>query len=72
MEQYMTNLFTWLKANGPALKVDKWFMFLTYVNIREQVKSDPYAGIYLFQAGTAGAPLNRLGQLYRDYATGRR
>ena len=72
MEQYMTSLFDWLKANGPALKVEKWFLFLTYVNIREQVKIDPYAGIYLFQAGTAGASLNQLGRLYREYANGRR
>jgi hypothetical protein len=72
MGQYMTSLFNWLKANGPALNVEKWFLFSTYTNIREQVKSEYYAGIYLFQAGTAGAPLNQLGQLYRDYATGRR
>ena len=72
MEQYMTSLFNWLKANGPALKVEKWFLFSTYVNIREEVKSDPYAGIYLFQSDGVGAPLNQLGQVYRDYATGRR
>lgn len=72
MELYIANLFGWLKANGPALRVDRWFLNVAYVNIREEVKTHAYAGIYLFESGNSGAPLNQLGRAYRDYALGRR
>ena len=70
METYMYNLFDWLRDNGEARNIEKWFLFVAYTNIQEQVKTDGYAGIYLFEHGGVGAPLNRLGQLYREMTLG--
>lgn len=67
MEGYMKNLLGWLVANGPSYKIEMWFLFISYINIRD---NGDYAGIYLFESGEPGAPLNRLGKLYRDMASG--
>jgi hypothetical protein len=69
METFIYNLFDWLRRNGDAQNIRRWFLFITYTNIRT---SGDYAGIYLFETDKVGAPLNRLGQLYRDMALGLR
>ena len=69
MEQYLINLLDWLKANGPSLYIDRWFLYATHVDITQTVKNW-YAGIELFDGFHAEANLNQLGRLYRDYATG--
>ncbi|NQW21555.1 MAG: hypothetical protein HQ477_12685 [Chloroflexi bacterium] len=69
MEQYLINLFDWLKDNGPSLNVERWFLYATHVDLPTTVRSS-YAGIELFDGFHAGANLNRLGLLYRDYAMG--
>lgn len=72
MEDYMTSILDWLRLNGPGMRIEKWFFFIDYVDVRVQSAIDGYAGIYLFENDQIGAPLNLLGQLYRDYATGQR
>jgi len=69
MEQYMINLFDWLKLFGPSLNIERWFLYATYVDISKSA-ANGYAGIELFDGYFSGAVLNRLGLLYRDYATG--
>jgi hypothetical protein len=72
MSNYMTGLLDWLKANASTLNIERWFFFAAYVDIKKQISVDGYAGIYFFQSGAPDAPLNQLGQLYRDYALGLR
>ena len=69
MEQYMVSIFDWLKLFGPSLNIERWFLYATHVDISKSVVNG-YAGIELFDGYFAGANLNRLGLLYRDYATG--
>ena len=71
MEAYMDNILGWLKQNGPTHTIERWFFFHAYVNIRAMA-ADGYTGIYFFESGESGAPLNQLGRVYRDYAMGRR
>jgi len=72
MEGYLVNLIDWLRANGPGLKIEKWFFFRAYVDVVKQAKFDGYAGLYFFEGAEAGADLNRLGEIYREYAMGLR
>ena len=71
IERCMTSLINWLRTNSASLNIERWLFFAAYINLREHITSDACAGLYLFQTGDAAAP-NRLGQLYRDYALGRR
>jgi len=72
MEGYLVGLLDWLRENGPALKIEKWFFYRAYVNPAVQVTFDAYAGLYFFEGSGEGAALNQLGQVYRDYALGLR
>jgi hypothetical protein len=69
MELYLITLLDWLKESGPSLYIERWFLYATHVNISESAAIG-YAGIELFDGYFAGANMNRLGLLYRDYATG--
>lgn len=66
MEGYMDGILGWLKEEGPALNVDRWFFFKGYVDIEASSK-EGYAGIYFYENGVHGSPLNQLGEVYRDY-----
>ena len=72
MEGYVVGLLDWLRANGPSLKIEKWFFYRAHVDTVSQVAFDSYAGLYFFQDAGAGAALNQIGQVYRDYALGLR
>jgi hypothetical protein len=69
MEHYLSTLMDWLKQSGPALYIERWFLYATYVDISESA-ANGYAGIVLFDGYFDGANLNQLGRLYRDYAIG--
>ena len=72
METYLTNVIDWLRGNAGDLNIEKWFFYRDYVDVRDAPFGDPYAGIYFFENETTGSSLNQLGEVYSDYATGRR
>ena len=69
MEGYMDGILGWLKNQGPVHNIERWFLFKGYVDIAESSK-EGYAGIYLYENGNEGSPLNRLGKVYQDYILG--
>ena len=71
MESYMDGILGWLKTNGSAANVERWFVFKGFADIPETVR-EGYAGIYFYEDGSVGAPLNQLGEVYSDYISGRR
>ncbi len=71
MEGYMDGILGWLKTNGGAVNVERWFFFKGHSDISATVK-DGYAGIYFYEDGDIGAALNQLGEVYSDYISGRR
>jgi len=71
MEGYMDGILGWLKNEGPAINVDRWFFFKGYVDIEASIP-EGYAGIYFYENGEEGASLNQLGEIYSDYIAGRR
>lgn len=71
MEGYMDGILGWLKDEGPAINVDRWFFFKGHVDI-ESLSTEGYAGIYFYENGDEGSPLNHLGEVYNDYISGRR
>ncbi len=72
MASYMTSLFDWISDEAESLNIERWFLFVTSTDLEQQARADGYAGIYLFEHGGKNAPMNRLGQLYREYAIGLR
>ena len=72
MEGYLVGLLDWLRANGPQLKIEKWFFYRAFIDTVQQVAFDGYAGLYFFEGRKAGDVLNQLGQVYRNYALGLR
>lgn len=68
METYVSTIVDWLRTTGADKHVEKWFFNRDYVNVRNAEIGDPYAGLYFFEGLEVGAPLNRTGRLYRDYA----
>jgi hypothetical protein len=71
MEDYMDGILGWLKTNGPAMNIDRWFFFKGHADIRA-LSTDGYAGIYFYEDASVGAPLNQLGEVYSDYVSGKR
>jgi hypothetical protein len=71
MEGYMDGILGWLKNEGPAINVDRWFFFKGHVDIEASSK-EGYAGIYFYENAEVGSPLNQLGEVYSDYIAGRR
>lgn len=69
MHRYMREVLDFLDREGPRYRIERWFLFATYLDIRETA-STGYAGIYLLDGPGQDASLNRLGQLFREYATG--
>lgn len=62
---YLGTVFDWLEINANAMKIDRWFQFITYANLL-----DPgpwaYSGISLFENPDRGAPLTAAGTYFRD------
>ena len=71
MIAYMDGILDWLEDNAAAQKIDKWFFFIDWIDI-DKSAADGYAGIHFFESEEVGAPLNQLGQVYRDHALGLR
>ena len=71
MSDYMDNILNWLESNSEEQKIDRWFFFIDWIDI-ETSAADGYAGIHFFESGEDGAPLNQLGQNYREHALGLR
>ena len=71
MEGYMDGILGWLKVNGAALNVERWFFFKGYSDLQKTIR-EGYAGIYFYEEGDVGAPLNQLGEVYGDYISGKR
>ena len=71
MEGYMDGILGWLKTNGEAVNVERWFFFKGHSEISATLR-DGYAGIYFYEDGDTGARLNQLGEVYSDYISGRR
>lgn len=72
MLNYLTKTIDWLRANALGMKIEKWFFYRNFIDVTQSQYGDPYAGIYFFESDADDSPLNQLGQLYKDYATGRR
>ncbi len=68
--QYLIAIAEWLKANSASMQIERWFFYKTYVNLPESARKVAYAGMHFFESPDAGASLNPLGEIYRDYATG--
>jgi hypothetical protein len=66
MEGYMDGILGWLRDEGPANNIDRWFFFKGHADIEASSK-EGYAGIYFYENGDEGSPLNPLGEVYRDY-----
>ena len=71
MVAYMDGILDWLEDNATAQKIERWFFFIDWIDITTSA-SDGYAGIHFFESGNVGAPLNQLGEVYRDHALGLR
>jgi hypothetical protein len=67
VEQFMTDLFGWLNANADQFHIEKWFIFPIYAAYPESFQTQ-WAGINLMDGPEADAPINRLGELYRQLA----
>jgi hypothetical protein len=71
MTDYMDGILNWLENNSQSQNIGRWFFYVDWIDI-ERSAADGYAGIYFFESGDTGAPLNALGQVYRDHALGLR
>ena len=71
MNAYVEDLFSWLASNGPLYRVDRWFLYRGFIDIKENAKNG-YAGIYLFESGDTGAALTPTGEIYSEFAHGTR
>jgi hypothetical protein len=65
MSDYLIKTLDWLEANAASHKIEKWFFFTTYRDIKK-VGPDGYMGIIFFDGPQVGASLNCLGELYRS------
>ena len=54
------------------LLVAKTLPVADYWDVTQAPFGDPYAGLYFFEGDEIDAPLNSVGEIYRDFAMGRR
>ena len=71
MVTYMDGILDWLEDNAISENIGRWFFFIDWIDI-DKSAADGYAGIHFFDSEDVGAPLNQLGQVYRDHALGLR
>ena len=64
---YMQQVIGWLQANGPALQINRWFLFASHVATPEPWET-VYGGIDLLDGDGPNAQLTPFGQLYRQLA----
>ena len=67
MADYLISVLDWLDDNRVSHKIERWFLFITWVDI---VDPGPgaYMGITLFDDEPQGSALNCLGETYRALA----
>ena len=61
---YLETVYSWLETFSDTMKVEKWFTFITYVDIWH-CRSDGFAGLSLFDGPSPGASLTAVGQFYK-------
>lgn len=64
---YLGDFVGWLSDNGPALNIQRWFVFASYVPVPEPWES-VYGGLQLTDGPGPQAHLTPLGELYRQLA----
>ena len=67
MSDYMVAVLEWLDDNAADNMIDKWFFFITWIDIVE-IGPDGYMGIIFFENPQEGSPRNCLGDTYRSWA----
>jgi len=70
MSDYLIYILDWLEENHDVVKIEKWFLFVTWKDIVD-VGADGYMGIILFSGPNPDtSSLNCLGSIYRARSLG--
>lgn len=62
---YLRTVFDWLDANAEPMKIEGWFLYISYRDIAH-CSGDAFAGLTLFDGPEPGAQLTEVGRFVRD------
>jgi len=58
---FMATIYAWLEANPQSMKIERWFVFISYTDIANPNPADPTTGVSLFDGPDSGAGLIAIG-----------